>query len=328
MKKLLPFLLLLLVRPDVRAQVDAHFSQYYAHPLWMNPALTGAFDGVVRVTGVYRNQWGSITTPFSTAGISADVVTGHNIQLGISILNQSAGDAGYRFTNGSFSISYSGIQLGQEGDHLIMIGLQGGFLNRRFDPASFEFGSQWNAAGGFDPTTPSGDYLSKVSAAALDFGAGINWTDLGEDKKVNGFAGFSAVHLSQPTEPFIAGSRAYLPMRFTLHGGLRINVNEGMTLTPHFLYLQQGNSEEQMIGAQAKWSVDETTSLFAGVNYRFDDAVVPMAGLTYGRFTLGLSYDNTISNLGKLSGGANAFEVSLSFVLPRDDRPGIPCPRF
>jgi type IX secretion system PorP/SprF family membrane protein len=328
MKKLLAGLLALHLMSAANGQVDAHFSQFYAHPLWLNPALTGAFDGSVRVTGIYRNQWSGLMTPFSTGGVSADVVAGSNIQLGLSVLNQTAGDAGYRFTNATLSVSYSGIRLGQEGEQVVMIGMQGGLLNRRFDPARFQFGNQWSPATGFDAGTPSGDYLTKVSGAALDLGAGIAWTDVGEDKRSNGFAGFSVTHLTQPTDPFIAGSKAFLPMRFTLHGGLRINLNEIMTLTPHFLVMRQGNSEEQMFGAQAQWTVNESTGLIGGLNYRVGDALVPMVGLSFNRFTMGLSYDNTISGLGKVAGTANAFELSLSFVLPRDDRRGIPCPRF
>lgn len=50
----------------LKAQVDPHFSQYYMYPSWLNPALTGAFDGDYRVTGIYRSQWGNITNPFAT----------------------------------------------------------------------------------------------------------------------------------------------------------------------------------------------------------------------------------------------------------------------
>jgi hypothetical protein len=44
------------------------------YPSFLNPALTGAFDGDYRVSGIYRTQWGNITSPFSTPGVSADFV--------------------------------------------------------------------------------------------------------------------------------------------------------------------------------------------------------------------------------------------------------------
>ena len=39
------------------AQIDPHFSQYYAYPLWLNPALTGVINGDSRVNANYKNQY-------------------------------------------------------------------------------------------------------------------------------------------------------------------------------------------------------------------------------------------------------------------------------
>ena len=51
---------------------DPHFSQFYASPLLLNPALTGAFPGNLRVSGSYREQWPSIMYPFKTGSFSID----------------------------------------------------------------------------------------------------------------------------------------------------------------------------------------------------------------------------------------------------------------
>jgi hypothetical protein len=61
----------LLAGTSVRAQ-DPGFSQFFASPLTLNPALTGKFNGVVRVAGNYRNQWPSINNAFITSTISVD----------------------------------------------------------------------------------------------------------------------------------------------------------------------------------------------------------------------------------------------------------------
>ena len=45
---------------------DTHFSQFYASPLNLNPALTGVNDGTYRIAGIYRNQDRSFTTPYVT----------------------------------------------------------------------------------------------------------------------------------------------------------------------------------------------------------------------------------------------------------------------
>lgn len=328
MRKITITIASLLIFIACKSQVDAHFSQYYAHPLWLNPAMTGAFDGKLRVTAIYRSQWNSINDPFITSGLSADVVTGKNLNIGLSLLNQTAGTAGYRYMNGSISFTYSGLRLGEEGTQHVLLGMQIGLLNRRFDPTKFQFGDQWNPATGFDPTTATADLLSKTSASSFDAGAGIAWLDATPDKNVNPFAGFSLLHLTRPYDPFISGNKAFLPFRYAVHGGARIRIAENATITPNILYLRQGNAEEKMIGATANLSVNEPTDLLFGLNYRIGDAISPMAGLRYQNFTLGLSYDNTISNLSKTAGKANSFEISLSFTTPRSEYKGIPCPKF
>ena len=81
-----------------RSQVDPHFSQYYMHPHYLNPATTGVMGGDQRVATVFRNQWADITNAFSTKGITADLATNKNMNFGINVLSQTAGDAGYNYS--------------------------------------------------------------------------------------------------------------------------------------------------------------------------------------------------------------------------------------
>ncbi len=57
---LLPFFFFLLLNNlRTEAQQDINFSQFYELPLLRNPALAGIFNGNVRFTAAYRNQWES-----------------------------------------------------------------------------------------------------------------------------------------------------------------------------------------------------------------------------------------------------------------------------
>jgi len=48
---------------DLKAQ-DPHFSQFYAAPLYLNPALAGTSAGNYRVGVNYRDQWrGALDNP-------------------------------------------------------------------------------------------------------------------------------------------------------------------------------------------------------------------------------------------------------------------------
>src|ERR1035437_760607 len=68
------FLTLLLLAGNLSMVIaqDPHFSQFFDAPLLRNPALAGIFDGDVRVQGVYRNQWSSVTTPYVTGSLNAE----------------------------------------------------------------------------------------------------------------------------------------------------------------------------------------------------------------------------------------------------------------
>ena len=52
---------------------DPNFSQFFVSPLTLNPALTGKFNGNVRVAGNYRDQWPDISKAFVTSTISVDL---------------------------------------------------------------------------------------------------------------------------------------------------------------------------------------------------------------------------------------------------------------
>ena len=51
---------------------DPHFSQFFSSPLTLNPALTGKFDGTLRVAGNYRNQWPAFNNVYTTSTLSVD----------------------------------------------------------------------------------------------------------------------------------------------------------------------------------------------------------------------------------------------------------------
>ena len=53
---------------------DQHFSQFFAAPLNVNPALSGAYEGSFRIGAIYRDQWRSaLDNPISTYGVGGDL---------------------------------------------------------------------------------------------------------------------------------------------------------------------------------------------------------------------------------------------------------------
>ncbi len=318
MRKSLKISMLLLVigltSVQSNAQVDPHFSQYYVYPSWLNPALTGAFDGQYRVSGIYRSQWGNIISPFSTFGVSGEINTDKNLNIGASIMKQQAGDGGYGYTTAYGSVAYTGVKWGANQSQRLVFGMQAGIIQRRFDRNKLTFGDQWNPIFGYNPGTPSAEVLSRTAATAFDIGAGVMYFDAQPGKKANFFAGFSASHLTKPEDKFSATGSEKFPVRITGHAGIRIAISDMFSITPNFLYLSQGTATEKMIGAYGKYKATDEVDIMLGVNYRFEDAVSPFFGFTYKNMMLGASYDINSSDLGKLVNGSNSFEISLSFI--------------
>ncbi|OQP61851.1 hypothetical protein A3860_30765 [Niastella vici] len=298
----------------LQAQVDPHFSQYYVYPAWLNPALTGAFDGDYRISGIYRSQWGNISSPFTTPGVAVDFTTNKNSSFGLSVLNQKAGDGGYNYFTGYASYAYNGVRFGPQEYHRIVMGMQIGVIQRKFNRSKLTFGDQWNPITGYNPGATSAESFSKTSATSFDATAGILYYDAQPGKKMNLFGGFSVAHLTQPDDKFSETGNARLPMRFTAHAGVRITLSDVLSLTPNLLYLKQGSASEKMAGAYARLIAAPGTDLMLGANYRFKDALSPFVGFAHKNMVLGVSYDVNTSELGKMAHGSNSFEISLSFI--------------
>jgi type IX secretion system PorP/SprF family membrane protein len=311
--RLCSVLLVLCLADSVKAQVDPHFSQYYVYPSWLNPALTGAFDGKYRVSAIYRNQWGNIS-PFSTPGVAAEFTTEKNINFGISVMSQKAGNGGYNYTTAYANVAYTGVRFGINQTKRLVFGVQAGLIDRRFDRSKLTFGDQWNPINGYNPGNPSMDYLARTSSSNLDAAFGVLYFDGQPGKKANLYGGVSFSHLTEPDDKFSASGTQAFPVRYTFHAGVKITLNELFSITPNLLYLRQGKSQEKMLGAYGSYKVNSETNLLLGVNYRTEDAISPFLGFTYKNFMLGASYDVNTSELGKIANGSNSFEISLSFI--------------
>lgn len=305
---------MLVLCKGLTAQIDPHFTQYYVYPSWLNPALTGAFDGDYRISGIYRNQWGNVSAPFSTPGLSVDFAGNKNLNYGISALNQTAGDGGYRYLTAYGSLAYTGVRFGVNGHQRIAFGMQAGIINRRFDRSKFTLGDQYNPTTGYSPTNPTADVPSINKSLLFDIGAGVLYYDAQPGKKANFYAGFSAAHLNQPEDAFVSTQREKLPMRYIAHAGVRLVLSDALSLTPNLMYARQGNAEEKMAGAYMQLRATENTEVLLGANYRFNDAISPYVGFYHKNMVLSVSYDVTTSDLAKVARSASSFEISLSFI--------------
>ena len=308
--------LLLVMALRTVAQTDPHFTQNYTFPMYINPALTGSMDGEYRASAIFRNQWGSVS-PYKTIGASFDARTNKNVALGVNVLDQSAGDAGFNYLTSSISFAYTGVKFGKDFNQRIVMAIQGGIINRRVNSSKFKWGEQWNPITGYQPSNPTTETFARTSSLVPDIGAGILYFDASPEKKTNIFGGFSVYHLNKPKDPIISMQSTELnviPVRYAIHGGISFNISERTSIIPHVLYMHQGTASEAMIGVYGQINVDPDTDFMLGGYYRNKDAIAPYAGIDYKNFVIGLSYDANTSKLGAMTKNVNSFELSLSYI--------------
>jgi type IX secretion system PorP/SprF family membrane protein len=323
---------------------DPAFSQFYASPLTLNPALTGKFNGDVRVAGNYRNQWPAINNAFITSTVSIDGAIFKNRLpstdvWGIGLMAMTDKTADGILTSNYLSVSTAYHKsLDEDGLHQIGIGFQGTYANKRLDGTKLNFEDELDPNGGW--TIPSGEPIAghQVNLNYFDMNVGIlyNGSSNGTD---NFYLGASVYHITKPTESFMGSSTYTLSPRFTMHAGYSFSLSPNNTQNYiHFsgLYSQQAEAKEFLLGGAWSTNVNNNdvtpVNLYVGSWVRFSnvtDAIIPYIGLDFSNFTLGLSYDVNVSALKSASEGAGGIEVSLIYIKPESTgRKQIPCPKF
>jgi len=308
------FSFLMLITGVSKAQ-DPSFSQFYANPLFLNPALAG-FTECGRLNLNYRNQWPALANAYITYSASYDQnIEGINSGIGVLAMSDRQGDGALVRSNISAYYSYH-LQVSEP--IIISFGVQGTYYIESLDWNKLVFADQidpttGNISGSSSETPPSSNNVSVVDFSA---GAVLAYYD-------QWFAGVAVHHLNQPNISFYDNSDSKLPMKFTIHGGVNVNLSQGglgnnrpddWVLEPQLLYMQQGGFRQMNVGLYVS-----RNPLVLGVWYRYDftnpDAVVALVGVNFSNIRVGYSYDFTVSNLGGSSGGAHEITFAWDFCI-------------
>ncbi|MGZ4033666.1 MAG: PorP/SprF family type IX secretion system membrane protein [Bacteroidia bacterium] len=328
-KKLLFGLIFLISSQEMMAQ-DFHLSQYDAPPMFLNPAMTGMFDGSFRLHAHYRTQWSAIAThPFTTAGISFDMPV-KKFGIGLQVMNYRAGTGDYNVFSALLSVGYD-VVFDKKKNHHLAAGVQAGIVQKSVNTDKLTFGNQYTSAngGGFDTGIPSGEIFGNSNFMNFDVNAGLLYYFSKENARLNPFIGFSAFHLTQPNETFF-GATNKLPIRYYLHGGTKVNINEKIQLEPKFIYMKQINDQEVTATLLLNYFLKNSeTYLIFGPTYRSKDAAIIEFGLKKGSYTARVSYDINTSTLQTVSNHRGGFEISLTYIARRSKpNPLANCPRL
>jgi len=298
---------------------DPQFTQFYANPLYLNPAFAGSVR-CPRFVLNYRNQWPAIPGNFVTYSASYDQhfdALGGGI--GVLVNNDQAGEGTLITTNVSGIYSY---HLPVSRKFSIKAGFQATYSQRTLDWTRLTFGDQIDSRYGFIYNTK--ETFGPNNVSFVDFSAGV----IGYSEKF--FIGFAAHHLTQPDQSFLVPT-SRLPMKLTGHMGAVINLgrktrfNDPAKISPNILFQQQQDFRQINLGMYFQKS-----PFIAGLWYRNKDAFIILVGLQQGLYKFGYSYDVTISRLTNATAGAHevSFALQLACKPVKKRFRTINCPSF
>jgi len=335
MKKKPAILLMMLCTTFFVKAQDPHFSQFFSSPLTLNPALTGKFDGTLRVAGNYRNQWPAFNNVYTTSTLSVDfAILKKSLPdfdtwgVGILALTDKAG-AGV-LTNNYIGLSTSYHKaLDEDGFQMIGIGFQGTYGQKRLNTSNLKFEDQLTPFG-FTGVTRDVFNTENVNINYFDVNAGLLYSGSTNGEN-NFYVGASMYHINRPKESF-KGGNWNIATRTTISAGGYFPVTDILTFHTSGIYQLQNQSSETVLGGAIAASLDaqgeNPSNVYAGSWYRIGDAIIPYLGLEFGGLRIGATYDINISSLRAGSQSRGGMEISIIYVKRPAGSKGIPCPKF
>lgn len=304
---------------------DSQFSQFYASPLYLAPSFAGSTDGD-RVAASYRDQWPSFSKSFQAYSLSYDHYFPHlKSGVGLLLFREQAGASSLSTTNIGLVYSYK-------------FKFRSGW---RISPGLSFFYTQRNLS--FDDLIfydemESGTETTEQRVLEKKADIDASFSVLTYNKFL--WLGFTWDRILMPNRS-LTGDVIEDPFKFSIFGGTKFNVFDkynwasGQSLSPSFLFKMQGEYSQLDLGLY--WY---QMPLVIGIWYRgipvlkeltSNDALAFLIGFKVEQFSIGYSYDLTISKLVGFTGGTHEISVNYLFnqgVTKREKRKSIPCPTF
>jgi type IX secretion system PorP/SprF family membrane protein len=330
MKKLSLFSIMMF--PLLAIAQDIHFSQVINNPLHINPANTGGYDGYERVILNYRDQWTSVHSTFTTMGFSFDSPVFQkeksnkaHLGVGLTFFSDKAGDSKFGLSQGALSIA--GIVPMNESSNFIG-GIQIGYGQRSADISALQWGTQFDGKE-WNSELPSYESNTIGTFGYIDLGAGVRWEYKNKADHIKGWdikrfsVGAAMYHVNKPQLRYFSGGSEKLAAKMVFHFNGEFDLpNTNYSIIPFGTYFSQGPLHEINVGALVKIQLKPGTkitgllneqSLYAGVQLRIGDALIPQLMYEFSSFSIGCSFDYNISSLKTVSRGTGGFEVAIKY---------------
>jgi type IX secretion system PorP/SprF family membrane protein len=328
--------------PAIAGAQDIHFSQFFETPLLRNPSLAGIFNGDIRVQGVYRNQWGSVTVPYKTGSFNLEykkpIGQGDDfITTGLQLVYDKAGSTNFTTSNVLPALNYHK-SLGSDKSSYLSLGFMGGLVQRRIDRSKMTTNSQFDG-NGYNPSLADGETFVNDNFSYLDGSVGMTFNSaMSPDRpQDNYFVGVAFHHFNRPKNSFYHRPEIELSPKWVYSAGVRFGVSETSYLTIQADHTTQGTSRETIAGVMYSTKIGEDYqnpdyTIHFGAYLRLEDAFIPVIKLDYNPFSIAFSYDVNVSPLKTASQGHGGLELSVTYIgfFDRDNssKNATRCPRF
>jgi type IX secretion system PorP/SprF family membrane protein len=317
LKSILLALTALLLCVQGRAQ-DFQFSQFYAAPLYLNPALTG-ISQETRMGSVYRNQWPGLDYQFTAFTAYVDHYSfDYKSGMGLSVSSFSEEFLKLNTTEVSGYYAYN-LQLSERAN--FQLGTQISYIQKRGTLENLLFGDQIDV---FNQTTlpSSADAvggLEPFSYFSLGLGGVLTWDKL--------WVGISGHHLNRPNMAFYVrdGQTQHWP-KYSLQAGYTIPLEEpefweeGSGKFVHFManYKRQGPFQFVDAGVQVLLNQLVVGAGLRGMPIQSDlpkrESIIGLFGLNLSSgLAVGYSYDYPISDVGSQTLGSHELSLRYQF---------------
>lgn len=357
---------LVLATFGLRAQ-DIHFSQYYASPLTLNPALTGKFDGFARVDGIYRGQYYGLdqsSSIFRTPALSVDfsllkdLMKGNALGVGLSVVNDQQNSTGGKIgaTTIALDLGYT-LNLDKNKTTQLSIGLEPSLIYRNVT-GNYQYPQAFNDQLVYQTGSPQDEQLSSSLAKKLyfNFDYGVFFSTHPKDF-MTFYIGFSQKNVAQPNMAVIQAGNTYgkQPFLYVVHGGFDFYVAKKWTIIPGFLFQTEAKANEANAGITAGYDVLDKfvngvrrkATIYLGLWNRMGNDVgsafqyrniTPKIGLDYRNFRVDFAYDISMGNIASDAHPVpgiyrpQAYELALSYIFggpkPLKERQVLFNPRY
>ena len=330
MRSFLSVLIGLFLVIDFASGQDIHWSQFNDNQLFQNPAHSGHFDGDYRFIGNYRDQWRSVTVPFSTTAISVDSKF-KNIGFGINMFNDQAGDGRFRTVEVQGNLSYA-FKLTPDSSHVLRPGINFGLNHRQINWDALYFDVQYTGYV-FNPAAPNFENYQNDRKTNASFGAGF----LYEYRKNDRFKilfGSSLFNLNRPNQGFY-NTEVRRAIRSNSFVKGTFEISEKWDIIPSIQFSAQDVYRNLVIGASGKYYLNHPkkkyAALYGGIWYRNKDAANLSFGYDFADLFVGISYDINFSKLVPASQARGGIEFAVRYIIkkfkPRKVRHQV-CPDY